>query len=85
MMMMIYPLQLVNDLNSWGWRDFKIDTVCGFTQGYVNQIRRGNIVEMSHTRAVRLYNFWEEEAASRGVQIPPYGSPAAPPTTGDKR
>ena len=67
--------QCVADLNAWGWRDYKIDLVCGFTGGYVAQIKCGNIALMSQDKAARLYNLWEQEAHERGVHIPPYGSP----------
>jgi len=67
--------QCVSDLNAWGWRDFKIDTVCGFTGGYVAQIKCGNVGVMAQDKAARLYNFWEQEAHARGIQIAPYGPP----------
>jgi hypothetical protein len=59
--MAIDSKQLIEDLSKWGWLDFKIETVCGFSRGYVAQIRCGNIKEMSYARAARLYNFWLEE------------------------
>ncbi len=59
----IDAVQIINDLNKWGWRDFKIETVCGFTRGYVAQIRCGNVKMMAYQRAARLFNFWEEELA----------------------
>lgn len=75
MIPIIDALPIIADLNEWGWKDFKIDTVCGFCGGYVAQIKCGNIKEMGHRRAVSLYNFWESEALARGVAIPPYNSP----------
>lgn len=75
MIPLIDHIQIVKELNAWGWRDFKIDTVCGFTNGYVAQVKCGNIKVMAHERAARLYNFWEQEAAARYVSIPPYSSP----------
>jgi hypothetical protein len=59
---------ILNDLNLWGWRDFKIETVCGFTSGYVSQIRCGNIKTLGFPRAARLYNFWESERDSQALQ-----------------
>ena len=59
----IDALQLIADLNEWGWKDFKIETVCGFTRGYVAQIRCGNVKMLAYQRAARLFNFWEEEQA----------------------
>ncbi len=75
MIPLIDHVQIVKELNAWGWRDFKIDTVCGFSAGYVAQVKCGNVKVMAHERAARLYNFWEHEALGRGVHIPPYGSP----------
>ena len=57
----IDALQLIADLNEWGWKDFKIETVCGFTRGYVAQIRCGNVKMLAYQRAARLFNFREEE------------------------
>lgn len=65
--------EILRDLNAWGWRDFKIELVCGFTRGYVAQVKCRNVVDMSHGRLVRLFNFWEEEALGRGVRVPAYG------------
>lgn len=75
MIPLIDHVQIIKDLNAWGWRDFKIDTVCGFSAGYVAQIKCGNVRSMAHERAMRLYNFWEQEAMMRDVAIPPYESP----------
>lgn len=52
---------ILNDLTTWGWRDFKIETVCGFSSGYVSQIRCGNVRMLAYQRAARLFNFWESE------------------------
>lgn len=81
MIPLIDHVQIIKDLNGWGWRDFKIDTVCGFSAGYVAQIKCGNIREMAHPRAQRLYNFWEQEAVGRDEHIPPYASPDVPRET----
>lgn len=59
----IDAMQLIVDLNAWGWKDFKIETVCGFTRGYVAQIRCGNVRMLAYQRAARLFNFWEDESA----------------------
>lgn len=68
-------ISIVADLNAWGWRDYKIDLVCGFAGGYVAQIKGGHVKSMSQDRAARLYNFWEQEAVARGIEVPTYGSP----------
>lgn len=81
MIPLIDHLAIIHDLNRWGWRDFKIETVCGFSSGYVAQIKCGNVKAMAHERAVRLYNFWESEAVPREVLIPPYSSPDVPRST----
>ena len=60
-------LKMIADLNDWGWKDFKIETVCGFTRGYVAQIRCGNVKMLAYQRAARLFNFWETEAQSQGA------------------
>jgi hypothetical protein len=80
--MAIDSKQLIEDLSQWGWLDFKIETVCGFSRGYVAQIRCGNIKEMSYARAARLYNFWlEEEEKNRPSIVFGVVSTAIPPTT----
>ena len=63
--------QLISDLNRWGWRDFKIETVCGFSSGYIAQIKHGTLKKLSYQRAARLFNFWEEESrgAPRETQV----------------
>ena len=55
---MIDVMQVVCDLNAWGWRDSKIEVACGLGQGYIAQIRCGNIKEPGYSKAARLYNFW---------------------------
>lgn len=52
---------ILDDLRAWGWCNYKVEIACGFTRGYVAQLRCGNIAEMSYNRAARLFNFWEEE------------------------
>lgn len=61
----IDALKMIADLNDWGWKDFKIETVCGFTRGYVAQIRCGNVKMLAYQRAARLFNFWETESQGR--------------------
>lgn len=67
-------LQLVKDLNTWGWRDYKIEVCCGLGSGYISQVRCGNIKNPSHDKVVRLFNFWEWEAATNGVSVPQYSN-----------
>lgn len=62
--------QILDSLNQWGIRDYKIEAICGFTIGYVAQLRCGAIKQMTYQRAARLYNFYVAEwhlNASRGT------------------
>jgi len=65
---MIDVLQIVADLNAWGWRDSKIEIACGLGQGYVAQVRCGNIREPAYSKAARLHNFWEAESEVQALQ-----------------
>jgi len=56
---------ILADLNTWGFGDYKIEAICGFSIGYVAQLKCGNIGHMSYERAARLYNFWEDERNRR--------------------
>jgi hypothetical protein len=57
----IDAIQIITDLRARGWNDSKIEVACGFSQGYIAQIRGGGIRLLSYQRAARLYNFWESE------------------------
>ena len=57
--------QILADLNAWGWRDQKIEVACGFSSGYIAQVRCRNVKSMSYARGARLYNFWVEERLTR--------------------
>ena len=59
-------LQIVADLNAWGWRDYKIEVACGLGGGYIAQVRCGNIREPAYGKAARLFNFWEEQSRLGG-------------------
>lgn len=71
----IDAMQMITDLNGWGWRDSKIEVVCGFSKGYVAQIRFGNVRMLAYQRAARLFNFWTEEQAKAPAReaSPPVG------------
>lgn len=60
---------ILADLAEWGWRDFKIETMCGFASGYIAQLKCGAIREPSFSKGARLYNFWadERDRVSRGT------------------
>ena len=62
-------MQIVADLNEWGWRDYKIEVACGLGSGYISQVRCGNIREPAYGKAARLFNFWEEEADSQSALL----------------
>jgi hypothetical protein len=69
-MPLIDPIQVLDDLNKWGYSDWKIELCCGFSQSYVAQVRYGHVKEMSHNRAVRLYNFWLDEYLAQEALLP---------------
>lgn len=58
----IDPKGIIADLNTWGIRDYKIEMICGFSIGYVAQLKCGAIQQMTYQRAARLFNFWFDEA-----------------------
>jgi hypothetical protein len=58
---------IIADLNTWGIRDYKIELCCNFSEGYVAQLKCGNVKQMAYQRAARLYNFWFEERVSRAT------------------
>ena len=52
---------IIKDLNALGHKDYSIEMLCGYSIGYVAQLKCGNIQRMSYDRAARLYNIWVEE------------------------
>lgn len=58
---------IVRDLNRWGIADYKIQMICGFTDGYVQHLKAGRVQQMNYQRAARLYNFWWEELQRRSA------------------
>jgi hypothetical protein len=61
----IDTVHILRDLNEWGWRDYKIEMACGFSKGYIAQVRCRNVKEMTYARAARLYNFWLAESETQ--------------------
>lgn len=61
---------ILTDLGSWGWRDYKIEIACGFSKGYIAQVRCGNVRVLAYERAARLFNFWEAERELQAAQVP---------------
>ena len=57
----IDPRAVINELNSLGLRDYKIEIACGFTPGYVSQIRCGNVKTPAYSHAAKLLNLLEQE------------------------
>jgi len=55
--------QMIADLGSWGWRDYKIEVRCGLGKGYIAQIRCGNVKAPAYDKAARIFNFWRDELA----------------------
>lgn len=62
-------LAIVEELNAWGLGDYKIEAICGFSQGYVGHMKNGRYHDMTYQRAARLYNFWCEERQLRGLEV----------------
>ena len=61
---------LIAELNTWGWKDYKIEVACGFSSGYIAQIRCGNVQMLAYQRAARLFNFWESQALNLANSAP---------------
>jgi len=62
---LIDAMSIVADLNRWGVADYKIEMICGFSLGYLAQLKHGNIRVMGYPKAARLYNFWVGERRIR--------------------
>lgn len=58
------------DLNAWGIRDYKIEAMCGLSEGRIAKIKCGATKSMIYANAARLYNLWFDEAIARGVTVP---------------
>jgi hypothetical protein len=56
---------VLRQLNDWGYRDYRIEAICGFSIGYVAQLKCGAIQQMTYQRAARLWNFWVSEHSAR--------------------
>lgn len=57
----INAIAVLDELNRLGWRDYKIEMECGFSRGYVPQIRNGNIQVPGYTATAKLLNLLERE------------------------
>lgn len=54
--------QMLADLNAVGWLDYKIEIACGFSKGYIAQLKRREDREVFYKHGARLYNFWFDHA-----------------------
>jgi hypothetical protein len=60
---------IVEELNAWGMGDYKLELICGFSEGYLRHLKNGSYRDMTYQRAARLYNFWCDERQARGMQV----------------
>lgn len=53
-------VQVINDLNRWGWRDQKIELACGCSGGYISKLRSGETQPINHRwgNVAPIYNLW---------------------------
>lgn len=56
-------VELLDELNRLGWRDYKVEIECGFTKSYIAQIRNGNVVKPGYANVAKLLNLVERERA----------------------
>lgn len=55
----------LDELNAMGWKDAKIENVCGMTVGHVSNLRRRRSQSMRYEDAARLINFLLDERMKR--------------------
>lgn len=60
---------VVQELNKFGINNYKLEAICGFSEGYITHLMAGDYRDMSYQRAARLYNFWCEERQARGLWV----------------
>lgn len=60
-------VQLLRDLNRFGWRDYKLEAACGFSVGYIAKLREDPHQRMFYPSAARLWNLWRDEIERSGV------------------
>ena len=66
----IDQIALLADLNRLGWKDYMLTEALGFSEGYISQLKCGNVAQMSYQKAARLYNFWCEEMNASMQNLP---------------
>jgi hypothetical protein len=60
-------VQLLRDLQKFGWRDQKLESACGFSGGYVAKLRGDPQQRIGYISAARLWNLWRDEIDRCGV------------------
>lgn len=55
----INVLSVLSELHTLGWKDYKIEMACGYTRGYVAQMRCGNVEMPAYEKAAKLLNLLE--------------------------
>jgi hypothetical protein len=61
---------VISDLNGWGYGNTKIELVCGLSDGHVTHFMAGRRAIDGYQLVARIYNFWVDEAVSRGKRVP---------------
>ena len=55
------PLQVISQLHSMGWKDYKIEAATGLTSGYIAQLRCGNIKKPGYEYVRLIVNLYVEQ------------------------
>lgn len=55
----INVLAVLEELRRLGWKDCMIEMECGYTRGYVAQIRFGSVQMPAYPKAAKLLNLLE--------------------------
>lgn len=56
-------LAVLNELHDLGWKDSMVEVECGYTRGYIAQIRCGNMEMPTYPKAAKLLNLLERARA----------------------
>jgi hypothetical protein len=54
-------LPLFDELNALGISDYKIEAMCGLSEGHVSHMRAGRWKAMNYENTARVYNLWFDE------------------------
>lgn len=63
-------VEIIKDLNKWGWRDQKIEFACDFSAGYIAKLKGGARPYRPYQYVARLHNFWLSEIERRFKSAP---------------